>query len=57
MLWQAASHTYVESSLPILTGIVGPPHIETASAPATAIMSAQDTNHEKEKEKKKTTSV
>ena len=56
MLWQAASHTYVESSLPILTGIVGPPHIETASAPATAIMSAQDTNHEKGK-KKKTTSV
>lgn len=37
--------TYVESSLPNETGIDGPPHSETASAPATAIMSAQDTNN------------
>jgi hypothetical protein len=34
---------YPESSRPILMGIVGPPHNETASAPATAIKSAHDT--------------
>lgn len=34
---------YVVSSLPKTTGIVGPPHIETASDPATEIISAQDT--------------
>lgn len=35
--------SYCESSLPNRTGISGPPQIETASAPATAIMSAHDT--------------
>ena len=39
--------SYIESSLPKGTGIVGPPHNETASAPATAIMSAHDTNNGK----------
>ena len=37
--------SYIESSLPKGPGIVGPPHNETASAPATAIMSAHDTNN------------
>lgn len=36
-------YAYVVSSLPKSTGIVGPPHIETASDPATEIISAQDT--------------
>lgn len=40
-----AQASYIESSLPNETGIDGPPHSETATAPATAIRSAQDTNH------------
>ena len=36
--------SYSESSLPNETWIGGPPHNTIASAPATAIMSAQDTN-------------
>lgn len=40
---------YIESSLPNCTGIAGPPHSKTASAPAIAIMSAQDTSGKLEK--------
>lgn len=35
---------YVESILPNWTEILGPPHSETASAPATAIISAHETD-------------
>lgn len=35
--------SYSESCLPSETWIAGPPHTSTASAPATAIKSAQDT--------------
>lgn len=35
---------YIASILPSRTEIFGPPHIETASAPAVAIKSAHDTN-------------
>lgn len=41
---------YNESSLPTETWIFGPPHTATASAPATAIMSAQDTDGENKKQ-------
>lgn len=39
--------TYIESSLPIGTGIFGPPQTETATAPPKAIISAHDTNNTK----------
>lgn len=35
--------TYIESSLPIGTGMFGPPQTETATAPPKAIISAHDT--------------
>lgn len=41
--------SYNVSNLPGETWIGGPPHTSTASAPATAIMSAQDTNKDKRK--------
>lgn len=37
---------HLVSSLPNLIGMAGPPHSETASAPATEIKSAQDTAKE-----------
>lgn len=40
----SAGTSHLASSRPNLTGIIGPPQSETASAPATAIKSAQETN-------------